>query len=165
MNTSSVLHPIRQCFVEVMIKKILISLRWMFSEEEKERMEIMFLFAFESSYMQILFMENFKFNHVRFLVWEKFFGSSMTFDIRSFLKTFSGVLCGFSLLCLLPPSSDVHAFECGETKSIAFYLLLVIDCEKLISKEGCAGYCPTKLLPAGQTVLSSIKSCFSFSIE
>ena len=54
------------------------------------------------------------------------FWQLMTFDIlQSFFKTF--ILCGFSQ----------HAFECGETKSIEFYLLLVIDCEKLISKEGC----------------------------
>lgn len=45
---------------------------------------------------------------------------------------------------------------------IGFYLMLVIDCEKLISKEGCADIAPRKNANenTGQTVLSSIKNLF-----
>lgn len=113
-----------------------------------------------SSYMQILFMEK-NTNSIKWDSVREFFGSSWHLILfRSFLKTLFLLVASL----LLPFFFSVeHAFECGETKSIGFYLLLVIDCEKLISEEGCAGYWPKKIY-TGQTVLSSIKikSCFSF---
>lgn len=73
------------------------------------------------------------------------FWQLMTFDIPT--NNFRASSRKLFVASFLHRLFDKHALECGgETKSVGFYLLLVIDCKKLISEEGCLDITPHKAL-------------------
>lgn len=99
------------------------------------------------SYMQILFMKNnFKFNHARFR--SSIFCQFMTFDIQdnnlNFLPARRWALFVASPFSLKSSFLNVrtHTRSYVVWDKTGFYLMLVIDCKKLISKDGCADIAP-----------------------
>lgn len=116
-------------------------------------------------HMQILVMENFQIQSCEIPL--EIFWQLMTFDISRIILILTSssrtLFVASPFLKIKFHFFHAHTRSCAVWNEIGFYLMLVIDCEKLIS-SGCADiarYSPQECRRiAGQTVLSSIKKSF-----